>query len=89
MEYEDMQRTQIYLRRDQHSHLRREAQRKGRSMTYLLRELVDEYLVRSKSCAPNLRSVTALGRSRVQDASLRHDEIFAVPRKVQTAKRSA
>lgn len=74
-----MYRTQVYLRESQHLVLKREAARRNKSMTELLREIIDERLAAlgSKPCA-NLRGITALGAGKRGDASLRHDEVFGL-----------
>ncbi len=73
-----MYRTQVYLRESQHLALKREAARRNKSMTELLRDLIDEQLAPFASRAgANLRGITALGSSRGAEASMRHDEIFA------------
>lgn len=70
-------RTQVYLRESQHLALKREASRRNKPMTEVLRDLIDRQLAEaSKRPSPNLSAVTALGRGKSRDASIRHDEIF-------------
>ena len=73
-----MYRTQIYLRESQHLALKREAGRRNKPMTEVLRDLIDQQLaVSSRRPAPNLQGITALGSGKSRDASARHDDIFA------------
>lgn len=71
-----MTRTQVYLRMEQHVGLKREARRRGMSMTGLLRDLVERFLSGASRQRPNLGLVTALGRGKAPRASERHDEVF-------------
>ncbi|MEK6544178.1 MAG: hypothetical protein AABZ44_07070 [Elusimicrobiota bacterium] len=73
-----MHRTQVYFRQDQHLLLKREAARRGQSMTDYLRELIDQHLVKIKRpSGPNLACLTTLGASKIKNSSSRHNEVFA------------
>lgn len=74
-------RTQIYLRESQHLALKREAARRNKPMTELLRDLIDQHIstVSPSKSGPALQEITALGASGIKDASLRHDEFFGRP----------
>ena len=62
-------RAQILLETDQHLKLERRAQESGRSMSDLVREIVDEYLTRESVDEALRRSLAALDEL----AAARHD----------------
>ena len=73
-----MVRTQIYLKSGQHRALRREAKRRGISMTELVRRIVAAHLCGRRGIASfpkeAVLSFVALGESGESDISERHDE---------------
>ncbi len=67
-----LKRTQIYLEREQHQLLKREAAAKGVSLAELLRQLAKDHLYKAPRHEDFAR-IVALGRSGVADASEDHD----------------
>ncbi len=70
-------RTQVYLRREHHAFLKKEAEQRGLSMTELLRCILDDYTQRDKS-KEEFMQIVALGQSdHDDDISLKHDAHLA------------
>jgi plasmid stability protein len=59
-----MQRTQILLDDWQYQALKARAQREGRSMSELLRQMLDAHLKKSGARAPRLADIRAVGEDR-------------------------
>lgn len=59
-----MQRTQILLDDWQYEALKARAQREGRSMSELLRQILDAHLGKSRTRTPRLADIRALGKDR-------------------------
>lgn len=68
-----MTRTQIYLTREQHRRVQAVAGAQARTMADVIREAVEEYLVRRTSDADPLLDLVALGRSGIADGAVSHD----------------
>jgi hypothetical protein len=66
-------RAQILLEADQHLKLERRAQESGRSISDLVREIVDEYLTRKSESEALRRSLTALDGLTHLRGRLEHD----------------
>ena len=76
-----MQRTQIYLRPEQHRALLEEATEKGISLAELVRQIVEEHLQR-RTKAPRppkevFLRIVGIGESGQADISERHDDYLA------------
>ncbi|MGH2355169.1 MAG: CopG family transcriptional regulator [Chloroflexota bacterium] len=69
-------RTQIYLEPEQHRSLKAEAQRRGISLAQLLRQLVDESLVRPRPRG-DLSRIVGLWDSGGSDVARHKDEYIA------------
>lgn len=59
-----MQRTQILLDDWQYEALKARAQREGRSMSELLRQMLDAHLAKSAPRTPRLADIRAIGEDR-------------------------
>lgn len=66
-----LKRTQIYLEPEQHSLLKREADRRDISLSELIRRLIGEHFETSRSGEPN--SIVDLGGSGKSDIAEKHD----------------
>lgn len=76
-----MQRTQIYLRPEQHRALLKEATEKGISLAELIRQIVEKHLER-RSAFPEkpkevFQRIVGIGASGKTDISERHDHYLA------------
>lgn len=76
-----MQRTQIYLRPEQHRALLEEAAEKGISLAELVRQIVEEHLQRrTKAPQPSKEvffRIIGIGESGRADVSERHNDYLA------------
>jgi hypothetical protein len=72
-------RTQVYLEREQHQWLRKEAQDQDVSMTELLRRILDEYTQERRQVPPRevLGGIAKLGNSGVHDVAEDHNRYLA------------
>ena len=70
-----MRRTQISLDQSEYDFLRREAKRRGKSMTAIVRELVRDGMGKRQRLPPDhpLRNIIALGRGDGAPVSEKHD----------------
>lgn len=59
-----MQRTQILLNDWQYEALKARAQREGRSMSELLRQILDTHLGKGRARTPRLADIRAIGEDR-------------------------
>ncbi|MFB6291344.1 MAG: CopG family transcriptional regulator [Candidatus Bipolaricaulia bacterium] len=66
-----LKRTQIYLKPEQHSLLKREAERRGISLSELIRRLIGEHLETNHSGESN--SIVGLGESGKSNIAEKHD----------------
>jgi hypothetical protein len=68
-------RTQVYLEREQHQWLRKEAQEMDVSMTELLRRILADYARERRLSPPReaFASITNLGDSGADDVAEQHD----------------
>jgi hypothetical protein len=72
-----MKRTNIVLGDAQYQFLKERSQQSGRSMSAILRDLIDGLIVRRSSGRDPIRSIVGLGRSRGNRApGPRHDEVL-------------
>lgn len=70
-----MQRTQIMLEDWQYEALKAQAERQGRSMSELLREMLDASLGKEPSRTPGLKDIRGIGADR-KGSGRRHDEFL-------------
>jgi hypothetical protein len=72
-------RTQVYLEREQHQWLRKEAQDRDVSMTELLRRILADYARERRLSPPRevLAGITKLGDSGAADVAVEHDRYLA------------
>jgi len=70
-----MQRTQIMLEDWQYETLKAQAERRGRSMSELLREMLDASLGKEPSLTPGLEDIRGIGADR-KASGRRHDEFL-------------
>lgn len=66
-----LKRTQIYLEPEQHSLLKREAERRGIPLSELIRRLVGEHFETNRS--GETTSIVGLGKSGKSDIAEKHD----------------
>jgi hypothetical protein len=72
-----MKRTNIVLGDTQYEFLKERSQQSGKSMSAILRDLIDGLIVRRSSARDPIRSIVGLGRSKGSRApGPRHDEIL-------------
>jgi hypothetical protein len=71
-------KTQIYLTREQHRGLSRDAERQGISLAELVRRLAASYLQRPrpKPTPASIRGIVKLGRSGITDTSSNHHRVL-------------
>jgi len=76
-----MQRTQIYLRPEQHRALLKEAAKKGVSLAGLVREIIAKHLKEQAGPVPpgkeTFLRIVGMGASGKIDVSARHDQYLA------------
>jgi len=73
----DQVRTQIYLRKDQHRKLKDQSHRLGISLTELMRQALDQFLIgrQPPSTKPKgLAAITGIFSCEITDGSIRHDD---------------
>ncbi len=70
-----MQRTQIMLEDRQYEALKAQAERQGRSLSELLREMLDASLGKETSQTPGLGDIRGIGADR-KASGRRHDEFL-------------
>jgi len=68
-----MTRTQIYLTEEQRRQVQLLADRQRKSMAEVIREAIQEYLIRQMSTEDPLRDIIGLGASGIADGSVHHD----------------
>lgn len=83
-----LQRTQIYLKRDQMRQLKQESETAGIAMSEVIREALDEHLSRRRAAVDWQHDplTRLMGNVRMpdRDASERHDDILYGTRKRRT-----
>jgi len=85
-----MRRTQLILREEQHSYLADEAERRGTSISALLRELIDEHLRAERKGASGedpLWEMVGIGHGGPGKVSEEHDAHLAGARQERLAER--
>lgn len=68
-----MTRTQIYLTEEQRGKIQRLAELEHKSMAQVIREAVEEYVIRQTSNEDPLWDIVGLGSSGITDGSIHHD----------------
>ena len=68
-----MTRTQIYLTEEQRGKIQRLAELEHKSMAQVIREAVEEYVIRQASNEDPLWDIVGLGSSGITDGSIHHD----------------
>jgi hypothetical protein len=78
-----MHRSQIMLKEDQHAYLVSEAQRQGKSISQIVRELIDEHMVRSRDLENDpFFDIIGMVEGDDPDAAIDHDHyIYGLPRR--------
>lgn len=68
-----MTRTQVYLTEEQRRRIQRLADAQRKTMAQIIREAVEEYVIRQADSADPLQDIIGLGASGITDGSIHHD----------------
>jgi len=68
-----MMRTQIYLTEEQREQIQRLAEAQHKTMAEVIREAIEEHVIRQASIEDPLRNIIGLGASGITNGSVHHD----------------
>jgi len=68
-----MTRTQVYLTEEQRRQIQRLAEAQRKTMAQVIREAVEEYVIRQTTDDDPLWDIIGLGASGITDGSIHHD----------------